>query len=526
MILITSAAYIEPELQSEFGALPPAFLPVGNKRLFYRQIESFPAGEKIVLTLPAGFEPGPYDSEYLANKKVHILELPRHLRLGEAVVYALNLLEFDDGESLSILHGDTLIQDAFLQEDSIGVSQVEDNYSWAEYDMASGLLSKDSVGLKEKNLVANGSFNFTQPKKLIKQIVLANWDFIDGINGYHLEVGLKPDLQENWCDFGHNHTYYASKSRITTQRAFNEMRIIDGVVTKRSKKIEKLQGEACWYEKLPGRLKVYTPQLLEKKQLHDAYEYSIEYLHLTALNELFVFSQLPVFAWRKIINACCQFITDAKQYVSDTKAQKDEFDFLFVEKTNSRIQEYASIQGVEITNPVCFNGEVYPSLLDIAYESQRELPAPEGVQHVMHGDFCFSNILYDFRTGAIKVIDPRGVDVQGAATIYGNSYYDIAKLAHSILGLYDVIIAGYFSADMTQDKLHFELSVSMRREKIANLFVEIVQKQFGITEQQLYAMQIQLFLSMLPLHSDLPDRQIGFIGNAYRLYRKLKEIQS
>lgn len=31
--LITSAAYVDPELAAEFGRLPPAFLPVGHGRL-------------------------------------------------------------------------------------------------------------------------------------------------------------------------------------------------------------------------------------------------------------------------------------------------------------------------------------------------------------------------------------------------------------------------------------------------------------------------------------------------------------
>ena len=34
MLLIMSAAYVDQELQSEFGLIPPAFLPVGNKPLY------------------------------------------------------------------------------------------------------------------------------------------------------------------------------------------------------------------------------------------------------------------------------------------------------------------------------------------------------------------------------------------------------------------------------------------------------------------------------------------------------------
>ena len=32
MILINSAAYVNAEFRNEFGAIPPVFLPIGNKK--------------------------------------------------------------------------------------------------------------------------------------------------------------------------------------------------------------------------------------------------------------------------------------------------------------------------------------------------------------------------------------------------------------------------------------------------------------------------------------------------------------
>ena len=39
-LLITSAAYADESICVELGRLPPAFLPIGNKRLYVHQIES------------------------------------------------------------------------------------------------------------------------------------------------------------------------------------------------------------------------------------------------------------------------------------------------------------------------------------------------------------------------------------------------------------------------------------------------------------------------------------------------------
>ena len=61
---------------------------------------------------------------------------------------------------------------------------------------------------------------------------------------------------------------------------------------------------------------------------------------------------------------------------------------------------------------------------------------------IVHGDLCLSNILYDLRSRICKLLDPRGSF--GAAGIYGDPRYDVAKLYHSIYGLYDFITNDLF----------------------------------------------------------------------------------
>ena len=520
MYLITSAAFITTELQSEFGSLPPSFLPVGNKRLFQHQLALIPSNEKVVLTLPEGFEPSQYDLDSLASSQVELLYLPTHLSLGESIVYALNLLEFSHNEPLFILHGDTLFDQLSLEVDQLGLSQVEDNYDWAEYNPYTAKLNSFSAEQSPSGeLVSNGFFSFSAPKALIRHIVNQNWDFIEGINGYIQEVGMSPNIYQNWYDFGHSHTYYQSKSRMTTQRVFNEMRIAGQVVTKTSYKKNKLAAEANWYQSIPGQLRCYTPQLLSTHDTADSFSYSIEYLHLTALNELYVFSQLPAFSWRKILKSCCQFLKQASEYQAQNKPTLDS---LFADKTKQRLFTYASSAQLDIDRPLTVNGKLQPSLNQLAELSLNFLPTDTGKMNVLHGDFCFSNILYDFRTCNIKVIDPRGIDAQDNVEIYGNTLYDIAKLAHSVIGLYDVIIAGYFDCKLSNQELTFSIACEPQQEQIIIDFITLINEEFAISENELYAMQIQLFISMLPLHSDRPDRQLGFIGNAYRLHDKIQ----
>lgn len=522
MYLITSAAFIASELQSEFGPLPPVFLPAGNRRLFHYQLALIPEGEQVYITLPEGFSPGPYDTQALASRQIKILFVPVHLNLGESIVYSLNLIDLGPQEPLYLLHGDTLVNKLPSGTDLLGLSPVADNYDWAEYDQETGLLSHyHAEQAPRSNLIANGFFSFSSPKTLIRHIILANWNFINGLNGYQQDIGLAPFIFTQWYDFGHGHTYYQSKARMTTQRAFNEMKISGQVVTKASQKKFKLAAEANWYSSIPGPLRSYTPQLLTIEDTEGAFAYSIEYLHLTALNELYVFSQLPAFSWKKILKACCQFLLDAKQYPGPAQLTLNK---LFSQKTAFRLKEFANQAPCDLTYPMVINGIEQISINHLAQSTQAFLPQDDGKTNVLHGDLCFSNILYDFRTCHIKVIDPRGITADDTQCIYGNSFYDVAKLAHSVIGLYDVIIAGYFDAQLNGQQLDFTLAITPQREQVITDFVQLIQEHFALNEVQLYAMQIQLFLSMLPLHSDRPDRQLGFIGNAYRLYDKLNSL--
>ena len=75
----------------------------------------------------------------------------------------------------------------------------------------------------------------------------------------------------------------------------------------------------------------------------------------------------------------------------------------------------------------------------------------------IHGDFCFSNLLYDCKVRLVKMIDPRGEF--GVPGIFGDRRYDLAKLAHSYAGGYDFIVADQFSVEVESEgrlRLHVQ----------------------------------------------------------------------
>jgi hypothetical protein len=526
MFLITSAAYVGQELESEFGKIPPSFLPLGNRRLFQHQVRLAPDGVDILLSIPEHFIISVIDQQWLHNHGVTILRTPENLSLGASLVAALNISGNDLDKPLHILYGDTLYKSLPAGDDIASISVEKGSYHWATLTNDSVDWLKDG-GLAQKGheKIIDGYFKFSNPRHLIKNITQSQWCYIEGLNRYHKEIGLTAVFSNGWLDFGHVNTYYNSKAAFTTQRAFNELKITSKWVEKSSNKSEKIEAEANWFLSIPFPLKGYTPHFLGVTKKDNKISYRLEYLHLTALNELFVFSQLPSHVWNKILINCIEFLSLCRENKIDTECSHNTLGQLFTEKTEKRLIEHCNLNGIDFDDGWIFNGSKPVSLKTVLNNSIKNLPINNETQSVIHGDFCFSNILYDFRAEKIKTIDPRGITIDGEHTIYGDIRYDVSKLSHSILGLYDFIVAGYYSVKILECNINFTITEESVHKETQYAFIKLVEKTFKLSAKNLYAMQIQLFLSMLPLHSDDNNRQKALFANAFRLHEILLRLE-
>ena len=524
MFLILSAAYIERELESEFGQLPPSFLPLGNKRLFQHQVKLAPKGCKVFLTIPESYAISAPDRKWLDDNHVNILEIPENLSLGASIVAAVNLSGHSLDSDLHLLYGDSLFKKLPKGKDIASTSTVSDSYNWASVSETSQeWIHPENHDLNIGSRVIDGYFKFSNPRLLISAVTKSKWDFLKGLSLYHKETGLAAIESDGWLDFGHVNTYYNSKARFTTQRSFNELTITSQWVEKSSHNNIKIQAESNWFNRIPFELREYTPQFLGSNQASKS-SYKLEFLYLTALNELFVFSKLPSHAWRNILASCISFLNSCTKFHPQPDEPKNELNTLFVEKTNSRVADYCLAKGIDKNEPWFINGYDGVSLKQLMAESQKYLPSEHFDSSVLHGDFCFSNILYDFRSRKIKTIDPRGLNSRNELTIYGDIRYDLAKLSHSILGLYDWIIAGQYNIESEGHHITLDIGQGDHIKEIQCIFVDLITKSFPISEKELYAMQVQLFISMLPLHSDDEVRQLALFANAFLLYNKLKSL--
>lgn len=528
MFLIMSSAYVCEELRAEFGLLPPSFLPLGNRRLYTHQVELAEC-EDIYLSLPETYDLAPADQKWLREKRVQTVSLPGGLGIGEALVACLNLIDYSVEEPLKLLFGDTLVSPAQGSDDFVAVSEVRDGYDWSVLgdEKISWLSDFETISDQDRRRAICGYFCFRSPRALIRSIALEAWDFLGGLSRYRNEFGLAERYVENWYDFGHVNTYYRSKAAFTTQRAFNTLNIRSGYVEKSSKNEAKIRAESEWFKCLPPMMRLYTPTFLgDSTTLDNRFCYKLEYLHNTALSELWVFSRLSAVTWKRVFKHCIAFLKECQMQASSTPPV--ELSELLVRKTDERLPGFLSSKNVGTYDVWHIEGIGEYSIQDAYEESCKYLPKKEAIYGFFHGDFCFSNILYDFRTDRIRVIDPRATTLSGNIATFGDLRYDLAKLSHSVLGMYDWIVAGFHdsSVDWIERKVSTNFDVEERVSDIQEVFIEVIYETFGLTPLNLYAMQVQLFMSMLPLHSDDKKRQKGLFANVFRIFALMqKEIK-
>jgi hypothetical protein len=523
--LIMSGAVVGQELAAEFGPLPPAFLPVGVKRLYELQLAALSGAGPVHMVLPETFVPPDYDRARLDELLVEIVAIPEGLRLGEAVIYAINSIGVGDRPA-HLLHGDTLITDPPLDRHDVIVGGVQAQaYAWAEIGMdGERITALETVPAGEEGQgrpVAAGYFAFSSSLDLVRALTRARGDFVDGINHYlgdHV-VGMEP--APDWLDFGHVQTFFQSRLAVTTARAFNSVRINGLTAYKSSADQAKMAAEAGWLAQAPAALKPFCARLVDAGAGEGRGFYQTEYEYLPVLSELFVYGAIARRPWLGVLGSCEDFLRLCALYRGPGSADQ-ALQALTVDKTAARLDDFARADGFDIDRPLSFQGRPAPSLNGMAQALSGALKLDAGrAECVMHGDFCFSNILYNARVRRIKAIDPRGA-VGETASLYGDPRYDLAKLAHSIVGRYDQIIAGRCRArrDGFDFDLDFEPLVCQPwlEAALADLRVD------GISgaDPTVRAAMTGLFLSMIPLHADRPDRQRAFIANALRLYLDLE----
>lgn len=336
---------------------------------------------------------------------------------------------------------------------------------------------------------------------------------------YHEKRAIKVYETGNWLDFGHIEKYQKSKKRLLEARSFNSLSFNDilGTITKKSTYTDKFVAEIKWLVNLPGKLKVLSPRVLDYSLDKGNSFVTMEYYSYQTMTEIWLFSNFNKRVFKSIIDKVLDILFLFKE--EHRHVSEKDYKSVYLEKTLQRVSLIKEQNEKHLNLLLSGDKKGYVFINKRKLKSWRLLKE-EVISEIaklyntednclIHGDYCFSNLLYDINSGVLRLIDPRGIWGSSSA---GDIKYDIAKLRHSIVGDYDFIVNDLFVVTIEENKIEYTIENNESQLKVKKYFDNKIAKKFNL--QDIKLIEGLLFLSMIPLHANSVDRQIVLLSKA------------
>ena len=528
-LLILSATLISEELQQYFGQLPSSMVPSqGRPALDYIYHEHLNHYNNLYIVVK---EEHQFVSEFLMHSQHRIkpIVLPNLGDLAGSLQYGLEQIATGD-RAITVLFGDTYIPYMtrhFGGKDVLLYTHSQDSERWTVIEQEEKgqlhFIDKKALAARDHYPIVIGAFHLIHPKRLLQLLqeepTQPGNRFYQALETYYNERSTELVYVDNWVDYGHSDKYFEQKRRVSA-RSFNEVRIQpeQNLVIKRSTHTSKFIDEINWFLQLPEALKAVTPNI-HYYSLDPAQPYvKMDFYDMLTLHEVFIHGNHALDRWVGILNRLKEVNALFQQHTQTLENARALRHQMYVTKTVQRLEAFQASGRIDATQPLVVNGQTHRSLEEyiqlIEPIAQREGILDDGPFNVIHGDFCFTNILYDLHNDDVMLIDPRGSF--GVPGIYGDNRYEWAKLAHSIEGCYDLIIADRFNTENIGNNIIYTIHRHSIHEQIKTQFYETIVP--APLQRQVRLVQALLFFAMLPLHADTPRRQHIMLCRAVELF--------
>ncbi len=224
--------------------------------------------------------------------------------------------------------------------------------------------------------------------------------------------------------------------------------------TKSSFNTKKLEDEIFYYLHLPQNVSNFFPQFINYYRDYSAY--SLEYISAPTLEELLLHNKISIQEGKDILQQLFAIL----EIIHAHRAKDDSYQkvaHFYINKTVDRVndlQQDAFFNTLLSQAKIKINGSYYKNFHSLENNFIRLIKKHARKNHttrMIHGDFCFSNILY--ANNQIKLIDPRGSFTEQG--IYGHILYDYAKLMHCLHSSYDYLVNDQFYFSEYDQRFYF-----------------------------------------------------------------------
>lgn len=299
----------------------------------------------------------------------------------------------------------------------------------------------------------------------------------------------------------------------TEPRGFNALAARDGIYVKSSSDVEKMRAEHGFFELATPALRRFLLPSFGFEEKDGVASYQMEQLHIPDAALRFVLGTFSQDQFARLMDQFFAFINARARDPQTRDTVRAVGTEQILEKQRRRAAQFAQMPEGQQVNALLEAGGIAGGLAALEDRAQRliqdALTACD-LEYLAfsHGDPCLSNILFDSRIGLVRFIDPKGATTRQEAMMH--PLYDIAKFSHSVLGGYDFVNNGLFSVEVNDT---LELDLELHRggpPSWARAAFQARLAQEGWSYAQVRAIEASLFLSMLPLHREHPQKLMGF----------------
>lgn len=307
-------------------------------------------------------------------------------------------------------------------------------------------------------------------------------------------------------------------------RFFNTLEGDQYTVTKRSSNRKKIKSEYQFYYFLPEEMQHWFVQPYSYGESDETAFYTMERMHMTDLAIQFVHGAVSLEDLDQILRQLFYFLSTRCTRKISKEEYEQQSEQLYLTKVLRRLEELKKSPYYEKMNRMIGVGTSYRDI-EAVFSRYKDLYMQvhvrynfEALSTVSHGDLCFSNILYQRHANILRMIDPKGAEKE--SDIWMDPWYDLAKLSHSICGRYDFFNSGLYQVKIGED-LKLQLQIDFENQAYVEVFQKYLEEnKFSYPVVRLY--EASLFLSMLPLHMDNPQKVFGFLLNGINILQEVE----
>jgi capsule biosynthesis phosphatase len=229
-------------------------------------------------------------------------------------------------------------------------------------------------------------------------------------------------------------------------RSFNSVESVS--ISLYRKKSDDLSGEIYYYKNIPNEIKDLFPIMIRNDVENKWYD--MEKINGIPISKLYLSEELTI--------ENLDVIFKSVERIHNIKCKLDNKINIYKNYVNKLENRYKLIDYGEFRD----SEKIYVELKNYFENYEKN---DNGEKSVIHGDTVFTNIMIN-QFGKIKLIDMRG-KVGNKLTIFGDKFYDLAKIYQSLTGYEEVLGNKIISSSYKNNlKKHFEKTFHKDLDKI------------------------------------------------------------